>query len=106
DLHIYLWFCLTTNTPLFPYTTLFRSILVMRKHRDPEDQDDEGDLPPVDGANEERSADERGEEPGQQHQRLSISSRSSSAEPSFRSEEHTSELHSPYDIVCHHLLEK
>src|SRR5256885_10726641 len=67
------------RSTLFPYTTLFRSLL-----RDPQRQV-KGRVRP--GALEHRAAD-----------RIQIKC--------FRSEEHTSELQSPCNLVCRLLLEK
>src|SRR5437867_8748060 len=61
------------RSTLFPYTTLFRSHLLL--------EPDPGD------------------------QRLQVFERSH-VRDGFRSEEHTSELQSPYDLVCRLLLEK
>src|SRR2546426_8696654 len=66
------------RSTLFPYTTLFRS----RQDRDPHRRASEG------------RADRGG---GRRH-----AGRTAAA----RSEEHTSELQSPCNLVCRHLLEK
>src|SRR5437867_8529277 len=76
------------RSTLFPYTTLFRSADL--RH-------------PADGAagreRDHRAAGgQRGRDPGHQRRREGGRTR--------RSEEHTSELQSPYDLVCRLLLEK
>src|SRR5207248_6435951 len=76
--------------PLFPYTTLFRSgrgerALRRRTHRLP-------------GSPAPRRA-------GNRHPPCCLPCRARSARR-VRSEEHTSELQSPYDLVCRLLLEK
>src|SRR5437867_9884066 len=70
------------RSTLFPYTTLFRSRLA-RRDRDTAAGRDALPFAPSDGCRA-RSADAR----------------------RCRSEEHTSELQSPYDLVCRLLLEK
>src|SRR5256885_10423413 len=64
------------RSTLFPYTTLFRSVAVQPLHRDSG----------------------RREKGGMRNRSLSRQSR--------RSEEHTSELQSPCNLVCRLLLEK
>src|SRR5437868_12722788 len=77
---------------LFPYTTLFRS---SRNHRDTRDSADR-DIPP---------------EPGREV-RAPCGRAAPTASPTrrstleMRSEEHTSELQSRFDLVCRLLLEK
>src|SRR5256885_13293537 len=68
------------RSTLFPYTTLFRSQHVLRARRDAAPSDRAGGL----GAAKHRDVDRH-------HQ---------------RSEEHTSELQSPCNLVCRLLLEK
>src|SRR5256885_6271026 len=68
------------RSTLFPYTTLFRSRSVRCAGRDP------GGRPPL-------------------HVRASAASRGVHL-PQSRSEEHTSELQSPCNLVCRLLLEK
>src|SRR2546426_7371793 len=70
------------RSTLFPYTTLFRSAFIAE---------------PLDVA-EERGADERRAQRDSVEQRI--------AEERWRSEEHTSELQSPCNLVCRLLLEK
>src|SRR5438874_11650544 len=73
------------RSPLFPYTTLFRSLMPVRRRR--RRQPTPGDLP----------RETQAVEP----QRVVF------AEPGRkRSEEHTSELQSRRDLVCRLLLEK
>src|SRR5438067_7841463 len=67
------------RSTLFPYTTLFRS-------RGPDADRDQGDRP-------------AGERPGRRVPDRSVA-------PGGRSEEHTSELQSRFDLVCRLLLEK
>src|SRR5437868_12660537 len=73
------------KSTLFPYTTLFRSIEVRRQAVQRQVQLDVG--PRIDRPRPELAAD--GEQP-----------------PLLRSEEHTSELQSRFDLVCRLLLEK
>src|SRR5438094_6213937 len=76
------------RSTLFPYTTLFRSPCHAGRGR-------QGPL----GRTEPHPADEaqaRQPAPRRRHQR----------DQALRSEEHTSELQSPYDLVCRLLLEK
>src|SRR5699024_11544817 len=91
-------FCLLTprRSPLFPYTTLFRSQALQVGA--PDDADDE-----------------RGLEPGMDRARdleaevdLGVGGRTDAdVRPRVgRSEEHTSELQSRFDLVCRLLLEK
>src|SRR3989454_6045293 len=80
------------RSTLFPYTTLFRSCGGSRGCDEPRDA---------------RSCAGRGNHPASrrpQHQRGAPRVRSGSA--SLRSEEHTSELQSPCNLVCRLLLEK
>src|SRR5438094_3150954 len=70
------------RSTLFPYTTLFRS----RRGRGP------GAAPPPPGA---RAGSVR-----------CATRRRAATSSASRSEEHTSELQSPYDLVCRLLLEK
>src|SRR5207249_6245442 len=93
--------------PLFPYTTLFRSVHVHRHVRQPTGtlelvQEVDDRLRPADG---ERRDDELAVALGRPADDL--------AEPFgrlvhclVRSEEHTSELQSRFDLVCRLLLEK
>src|SRR5438094_7575752 len=73
------------RSTLFPYTTLFRSEWLARRRT----------LILLIQSS-----------PAQSESRLSAEDRSSSAQGVSRSEEHTSELQSPYDLVCRLLLEK
>src|SRR5437867_10037763 len=80
------------RSTLFPYTTLFRSgkpLVRDRPGREPVRRDELADL-------------QDGRRPGEQ--RGPRAARGPRREP--RSEEHTSELQSPYDLVCRLLLEK
>src|SRR5437867_10171698 len=78
---------LPPSSTLFPYTTLFRSRLPRRRRG----QDLRGHPAP----RQDRPRAAQG--PGQEGVRVARRS---------RSEEHTSELQSPYDLVCRLLLEK
>src|SRR5207248_10817299 len=72
----FLFFLLIRRPPrstLFPYTTLFRSKYVRRRHH---------------------------------AERTALGAMEVFAPKAVRSEEHTSELQSPYDLVCRLLLEK
>src|SRR2546426_1190807 len=71
------------RSTLFPYTTLFRS--VQQRGRVPRQQHDRGVL---------------------QRQQLRADRIGGDAEQHARSEEHTSELQSPCNLVCRLLLEK
>src|SRR5437867_10059519 len=71
------------RSSLFPYTTLFRSLLARQAHHLRQRRPDGVRRPIVDGRIATR------------HVGLVL-----------RSEEHTSELQSPYDLVCRLLLEK
>src|SRR5437867_8159334 len=75
------------RSTLFPFTTLFRSAASARGLRRPADVLEPGSPRSVRGRDRPRRG--RGADPH-----------------SVRSEEHTSELQSPYDLVCRLLLEK
>src|SRR5437867_8002375 len=83
------------DATLFPYTTLFRS------QRSPEGRLDHRDRQRQ--YRQRRQAQARVTDQGSLSITSSASSRCGAAE---RSEEHTSELQSPYDLVCRLLLEK
>src|SRR5207248_11363789 len=92
------------TSPLFPYTTLFRSPKPSRSRRTGTDHADARFL----GAQMFR---ENGDRRVQAHvlaaARNGTNRHCSRPEHSrLRSEEHTSELQSPYDLVCRLLLEK
>src|SRR5438309_9171560 len=70
------------RSTLFPYTTLFRSQLIVVK----------------DNSQRGQRASRRGQHPGAQ--------RGLATQPLERSEEHTSELQSQFHLVCRLLLEK
>src|SRR5437867_6182474 len=81
-----LFFLLIRRQPrstLFPYTTLFRSLIAKRRQ--------------------DRSAPSASGEPSMP---LSVVGTAARIDGRWRSEEHTSELQSPYDLVCRLLLEK
>src|SRR5207244_13325471 len=82
--HVFRFFLLIRRPPrstLFPYTTLFRSFLLVGAVADPSGRS---------------SIDDRG----------AMSHRFARRMPYGRSEEHTSELQSPDHLVCRLLLEK
>src|SRR5438094_6413083 len=89
-----------TRSTLFPYTTLFRSHEIARHDRLDRDlqlpalPDDVRGLGPEPG----EAADGFG--------RATLGARLEQPPQQDRSEEHTSELQSPYDLVCRLLLEK
>src|SRR5438094_6857776 len=85
------------RSTLFPYTTLFRS---QRNDMRVLQRGGEADLAlePL-GAH-------AGRQLGWQHLHHHLPAAGVSAERFERSEEHTSELQSPYDLVCRLLLEK
>src|SRR5438094_7540652 len=88
------------RSTLFPYTTLFRSVHPVQVSQDVEEEQEgdevEGDpaAGPLGDRVRRRRSEEREEMAGDWHRDGS------------RSEEHTSELQSPYDLVCRLLLEK
>src|SRR5437867_7146165 len=92
---------LTTRRPprptLFPYTTLFRSPDASALKLLGQKADIEAEMMPGHDC-----ATESGPHVG----RDLIEERRTGQVPSLRSEEHTSELQSPYDLVCRLLLEK
>src|SRR5437867_4558582 len=88
------------RSTLFPYTTLFRSPIPRRRHRTPPTN-----CPSAISRSQEttpRSVASLMSRGG----RSTIRGYGSFACTSTRSEEHTSELQSPYDLVCRLLLEK
>src|SRR5207248_8939032 len=96
------------RSPLFPYTTLFRSLSrgrssarggvgSARAHDRPHDERQRREAPPLDGVGEVAQRRHAGGLPVAQ-----VAERGLRVE---RSEEHTSELQSPYDLVCRLLLE-
>src|SRR5207248_5733084 len=94
------------SSPLFPYTTLFRSA---RRTAFPDVQGARGgSVRPAIGHRLAREHAKRehqhGQAAGQEGQRRSP--RRQAAHRRVRSEEHTSELQSPYELVCRLLLEK
>src|SRR2546426_6737275 len=83
------------RSPLFPYTTLFRSFRRASYHESGDEHGDDGeDEHPV-----EARADAAVDDLTELHQ-------PHRDEPTDRSEEHTSELQSPCNLVCRLLLEK
>src|SRR5207248_11717548 len=90
---------------LFPYTTLFRSVAISSSR-------DQGGA--LGGARRGAGACEGGrlgqrrsrDRPADPHRGEHHRNREGLAEGRERSEEHTSELQSPYDLVCRLLLEK
>src|SRR2546426_1756217 len=79
------------RSTLFPYTTLFRSALA-EHHEQLAPRPVEDLLPPGVHVGDRRVAD--------------VLYRNATAEGTYRSEEHTSELQSPCNLVCRLLLEK
>src|SRR5207248_10406586 len=96
------------HSSLFPYTTLFRSA-VQRRFRDLRVGDGKHGLAPFapDEQRRVRAPDvaHAGLLPGPREQRGAVRESRPMIE-GLRSEEHTSELQSPYDLVCRLLLEK
>src|SRR5437868_12680345 len=87
------------RTTLFPYTTLFRS-----EHGNDDRSDHDGDiLRHADGGNHRV---EREDDIEQENLDDDARKRCAPARGLFRSEEHTSELQSRFDLVCRLLLEK
>src|SRR5207248_8290432 len=96
------------TSPLFPYTTLFRSHLrpqradvdqlveVERFLRELADRDQRS----VDADRAHRDVDARAVEQARIAQRMRLVDAAADRGDDLRSEEHTSELQSPYDLVC------
>src|SRR5207248_10156853 len=102
----------TTRHPptptLFPYTTLFRSdVIGIAAHAK---ADHLGVDAGAAGARMPELLEHHRTAPVAQHEPVAVevprTARLLGGEPSVRSEEHTSELQSPYDLVCRLLLEK
>src|SRR5207248_8915772 len=99
-----LFFCMCRRPPrstLFPYTTLFRSAVAVAAGRAGEPGGPDRPRP----AGRAAGAGHPGRNPARQ------GARGGQRQPALRgggvrSEEHTSELQSPYDLVCRLLLEK
>src|SRR5207248_9107583 len=93
--HFRFFFSMIRHPPrstLFPYTTLFRSLEQARAARNGRAVNDPG------------SGRERGDRAERGGKQGVAPLRREGGDP--RSEEHTSELQSPYDLVCRLLLEK
>src|SRR3712207_8940774 len=90
------------RSTLFPYTTLFRSLLLLLLHRQPlvDGAVGAGDRGPADGAAVGAHEDALG------GQLIEIASHGVDGDTEARSEEHTSELQSRQYLVCRLLLEK
>src|SRR5437016_9593378 len=88
---------LPPRSPLFPYTTLFRSVLEVARVRERVERDDL-----VRGRREQVADHVRGDEAGAARDQHASAPHGSS----LRSEEHTSELQSLTNLVCRLLLEK
>src|SRR5207249_11420499 len=88
-------------SPLFPYTTLFRS---RRRLRVESDADQVARLVHLDRVPRPEAAEECGREPPEARRPNGERGRPVDGRP--RSEEHTSELQSRFDLVCRLLLEK
>src|SRR5256885_12199141 len=89
------------SSPLFPYTTLFRSEAVLLPACDEEAEHEDADHDrghPVEDV--EREAD------GSANRRARVLVQVDRDQDSDRSEEHTSELQSPCNLVCRLLLDK
>src|SRR3989454_2418573 len=80
------------RSTLFPYTTLFRS-----EERDPDE---------AEGVDADQRAERQGVDPGAQRGDGGARRDRGDQEREDRSEEHTSELQSPCNLVCRLLLEK
>src|SRR5256885_2838591 len=88
------------RSPLFPSTTLFRSVVGPRRERDLEQRASlELDARP-------EPADREEEHAGDDQQRREQEVPPLALDKVERSEEHTSELQSPCNLVCRLLLEK
>src|SRR5438270_7816187 len=92
----FFWIRAPPRSTLFPYTTLFRSIRLDRRHRD--DGRDRRH-PPVTGCTARVQPDRR-------ERRRTAPRGAAAARARGRSEEHTSELQSQSNLVCRLLLEK
>src|SRR5438067_5136104 len=94
-----------TTSPLFPYTTLFRSIIVLAvPNRDPHRG---GQAPDGDSLAHQLLGSLLGVFEGDVEKvRLRRPGVQTDPAQRFRSEEHTSELQSRFDLVCRLLLEK
>src|SRR5207248_10839287 len=94
--------------PLFPYTTLFRSTCPSTQTISASRET--WRRPPRRGCRARASRPLPKEQEGRSRDRGSFSRplrrRRAAPHPDSRSEEHTSELQSPYDLVCRLLLEK
>src|SRR2546430_12322920 len=93
---------------LFPYTTLFRSLVDEDEQREPEDGDDQSHVTSslrarrlASASASTRSAISRAAAPPTE---ASVSSTTSAMARNGRSEEHTSELQSQSNVVCRRLL--
>src|SRR5688572_31066827 len=87
------------HTPtLFPYTTLFRSKILLRARDGPAQQ------PP--DPEDRNGGEDRHEPPGRPHEDPRREVRHRPEASDLRSEEHTSELQSQSNLVCRLLLEK
>src|SRR2546426_7446937 len=94
------------RSPLFPYTPLFRSRHRREEERAPERLDDRVAAVRTDGENEERRRDEQDDHCPHPAPSPRILREPLDARVEARSEEHTSELQSPCNLVCRLLLEK
>src|SRR2546426_7357611 len=87
------------RSTLFPYTTLFRSLLQLRPRQLAHRGTELGDQ-------RERGLDPRAVAPRRPRRPSRAVHSRLLARPAVRSEEHTSELQSPCNLVCRLLLEK
>src|SRR5256885_13123203 len=93
------------RSTLFPYTTLFRSALDERRAQRPVDQPAGEDR--VLGRTALAAEERAGNAPGGVHPLLDVDGQREEVKVFLgRSEEHTSELQSPCNLVCRLLLEK
>src|SRR5207248_10923739 len=95
-------------TPPFPSTTLFRSDQVRQEDRQILESGPAGPTPEDEQAETARSAEDKAESRRKRNRRhvwVTDGEFLRAVEVVTRSEEHTSELQSPYDLVCRLLLE-
>src|SRR5256885_10753123 len=85
------------RSTLFPYTTLFRSVTVLGTTRDPKWLEFLGAL---------RDGNVYARGQGEAAEVVIGGAKSTKGDQDVRSEEHTSELQSPCNLVCRLLLEK
>src|SRR5699024_12675194 len=96
----------STRCTLFPYTTLFRSLLIHGVTSAKERSDRVCELLEVVGLSAYHASRYPHQFSGGQRQRIGIARALANNPKLIRSEEHTSELQSRFDLVCRLLLEK